>query len=605
MSNVPDSNFDLETLFLPAWAQKSASVNQFANFNGDTEGGDRRRFRGGDQRSDRGPRRGPPGGGGGGGGRGQGQGGGRSQGGQGGFNRGPRPGGAPQGRFAEERREREPEVQLPQIETSILPEEKGVESLARQIKLTGRAYPLFDIGHLILKKPERYNVEFKVIKKADGQVAQTMVLCSLDETLWLSETDAMNHILDRHFGTFYQSEKIPSDPPKGVFTFVAQCGISGTVLGPPNYHDYQTKLRKLHTERFHNMPFEMFKARVKIVKDEAVVKKWVEDQSFKTEYICLNVPEALRLTSREEVENHFRATHLATVVQKLETYTLNGVAARALPYGPFAALARRAFEEQRRFPLRVVTALSQSFAHHGLQFFKVDKTVTHVAVSRPHFLDVNVTPVSTGVKAVLNFIDTHANTTRKKLVEALAPTPAAAKPAAPVAPVAPAVPAPVAVAPVAPVEGAEAAAASETPAAPAAPVAPVPTAPEAPALTAAQSAVIGDLHWLIHQGHVIEFANGVLETAKQPAPRPPKPAPKVQAQPKEKPAVEGAAATPAVAPEVAAVAAAEVAAPATPVVVEAAAPVAEAPVTPVAPVTPASETPAPTPTTAGEQPAAQ
>jgi hypothetical protein len=36
--------------------------------------------------------------------------------------------------------------------------------------------------------------------------------------------------------------------------------------------------------------------------------------------------------------------------------------------------------------------------------------------------------------------------------------------------------------------------------------------------------VMTDLHWLIHQGHVIEFANGVLETAKKPAPRPSKPA---------------------------------------------------------------------------------
>src|SRR5207247_3029193 len=32
-----------------------------------------------------------------------------------------------------------------------------------------------------------------------------------------------------------------------------------------------------------------------------------------------------------------------------------------------------------------------------------------------------------------------------------------------------------------------------------------------------------DLHWLIHQGHVIEFANGTLETAKKPLPRPSKP----------------------------------------------------------------------------------
>ena len=45
----------------------------------------------------------------------------------------------------------------------------------------------------------------------------------------------------------------------------------------------------------------------------------------------------------------------------------------------------------------------------------------------------------------------------------------------------------------------------------------------APEPTAEQTSVITDLHWLIHQGHVIEFANGKLDTAKKPLPKPPKP----------------------------------------------------------------------------------
>src|SRR6185503_17325544 len=66
------------------------------------------------------------------------------------------------------------------------------------------------------------------------------------------------------------------------------------------------------------------------------------------------------------------------------------------------------------------------------------------------------------------------------------------------------------------------------------PVAPVPvpqTAASPPTSdlqepTQEQTAVIADLHWLIHQGHVIEFANGRIETAKKPIPKPPRPAPK-------------------------------------------------------------------------------
>ena len=69
-----------------------------------------------------------------------------------------------------------------------MPEDKGVEGLARQIKLTGRAYPIFDIAHLILKKPDRFTITFSVIKQGDS-VAAPLFLCSLDDTLWLSEAD--------------------------------------------------------------------------------------------------------------------------------------------------------------------------------------------------------------------------------------------------------------------------------------------------------------------------------------------------------------------------------------------------------------------------------
>jgi len=49
--------------------------------------------------------------------------------------------------------------------------------------------------------------------------------------------------------------------------------------------------------------------------------------------------------------------------------------------------------------------------------------------------------------------------------------------------------------------------------------------------TPEQTAIIADLHWLIHQGHVIEFANGRIETAKKPIPKPPRPAPKPALRP--------------------------------------------------------------------------
>jgi hypothetical protein len=424
---------------------------------------------------------------------------------------------------------------LPQINLTILPDEKGVESLARQIRMTGRAYPLFDIAQLILQKPERQQIRFDIIKKPDGQPVQPLFLCALDDTLWLSEDEAVKNLLTRHFGTFYQAERTATEPPKGTYTFVAQCGLSGVVLGPPNHHDYQNQLHKLHTQRFARMPFDAFKNRVKIVKDEATVKKWIEDQSFKTEYNCLNMPEPLKLPTREEVEKHFRQVHMPNLVKPVESHTMSGAAARQLRSPELQRLLRTNWDDQRRFPLKVATTLSQQFAGHGLQFFKVNRTVTHVSVARPHFLDLEATPVSEGVKRIVEFINTNPKCTRRKLFETLAPTPAPAKP--PVASEPPAAPA-----------DAEATAPA---------TAPAPAPAPAPEASPEQTALAGDLHWLIHEGHVIEFANGILDTAKKPLPKPPPPPRKAApaaptapgATPVEVPAVEGVVEQPAVVAE--------------------------------------------------------
>jgi hypothetical protein len=402
--------------------------------------------------------------------------------------------------------------------------------------MTGRAYPLFDIAQLILQKPERHSVTFSIKKKPDGAAIQPLFLCALDDSLWLSEADAIRYVLDKHFATFYQADRTKIDPPKGVYTFVAQCGMSGVILGPPNYHDYQNQLRKLHSEKFSRMPFDAFKARVKIVKDEEVVKKWVEDQSWKTEYICLNLPEALKLPSLDEVEKHFRQVHLANIIKPVDTFRMEGAVSRNVRDRELMRLLRVRWEDQKRFPLQIATVLSQQFAARGLSFFKVNKTVTHVAVARPHYLDLEATPVSEGVKRIVDFINATPKCTHKRLLKALAPAPTPAVPAPAPKPV----PASEATAPAA--EGETVAATAPAAAEQSASPSPVePTAEPTPEM----AAVMTDLHWLIHQGHVIEFANGVLETAKKPLPKPPKPArPEPQATSAAAPAAEPAVAAP-------------------------------------------------------------
>ncbi|MDP6306777.1 MAG: hypothetical protein QGH02_05490 [Verrucomicrobiota bacterium] len=500
---LKELDLDLDLEVLPAWAQKPNDAKPFANYAGE----ERSRARGRGDWGDRSPRqrddnRGRDF-------KGRGD---RDRKRDGHRDRGPgasRDGGQrpkfqkPDGKRPFDKkggfRRNDPPPRPPlELDVALQPEKNGVESLARQIKHTGRSYPLFDIARLILAKPERYLVVLKTRKKEDGSVAQPLFFCQVDETVWLSEDQALDHVLSRHFDTFYKTDKTEIDPPKGTYTFVAQCGMSDQILGPPNYHGYQDKLRALHADRFPRLPFDVFKSRVKIIHDEEVVKQWLDNQSWKTEYIAINLPEEARLESREAVRKHFREHHLSNLISDVSDVALKASVFNKKTPPRMQNLVRYAIDDQRRFPLKIVNMLSQEFSSHGLQFFKRKKSVTHVSVSRPHHLNLDHTPVSDSIRNIVTFVVDNQNCTRRMILDKFVPEPD--KPES-----------------------------AEVPAEGDAPKPDTPLSPE-------RTAILSDLHWLVHQGHVVEYANGQMEIAPKPQPQPqkkkkPRPDKKTKAEP--------------------------------------------------------------------------
>ncbi|MBX7157653.1 MAG: hypothetical protein K1X66_04625 [Verrucomicrobiae bacterium] len=355
---------------------------------------------------------------------------------------------------------------LPGIKINLIPEEKGVQSLTRQIKLTGRAYPMFDIARMILQKPERYHFHITTEKNE-----LFLFHCLSDNSLWLTEEEALKHLLKQLLETYYRTEKVSIDPPKGNFTCIGICGFSGTILGPPNYHDYPNKVRKLYTERFSHMPFEKFKNRIKTVHDEATVKQWIENLSFNLEYHPLKSAETTPLKNWTEVETHFRIHHLPELIQKNNSHQFTQIEKNKLSPILFSHL-KNTEQQERRFPIKLVNQLSQEFSKHNLRFFKANKNITYVSIARPQYLDIEQTPVSENIKQIIDFIQNNPRTNRYQLLTALI------------------------------------ADSNST------------TTADSSELSPQEVNILRDLHWLIHQGHAIEFANGQLELAKKPKPKP-------------------------------------------------------------------------------------
>ncbi|RYD29219.1 MAG: hypothetical protein EOP86_22025, partial [Verrucomicrobiaceae bacterium] len=207
---------------------------------------------------------------------------------------------------------------LPGWSVRLFAEPRSLEAIVRQIKASGRAYPVFELGRLFLAGRDRYIASFSrqapppAKRPAKGEpVPEPQPLegpaeifqVIADSSLWLTREEAIRHILHgAGIQNFYRRETISIDPPKGIFTAVAVCGFSGEVLGPPNHHSFQSTIARLHRERFSNIPIDRYKSRIRTEKDEALVAKWLENQSTTTVYVPVTPEEVAAAAAKAKAD---------------------------------------------------------------------------------------------------------------------------------------------------------------------------------------------------------------------------------------------------------------------------------------------------------------
>lgn len=183
----------------------------------------------------------------------------------------------------------------------IEPSKPAIEGLTKHIKETLRAFPLADLAKMILNGRERYQVRFT------AQDDRRLYRCPGDGSVWLSREEAIAHVLNSPaIDKYYVTEDVEVAAPSGNFNVVAVCGLSGTILGPPNHHEYQRNIVRLHQERFANMSLERFKSRIQMESGEEAIERWKTQVSrtrqyrLKSEVVVLEPKEEPPSAAQEE-----------------------------------------------------------------------------------------------------------------------------------------------------------------------------------------------------------------------------------------------------------------------------------------------------------------
>ena len=174
------------------------------------------------------------------------------------------------------------------VTVSLIPEKAAIQLIIKEIHHVARVYPLFDIAQIILAERSRLRATFEITEKKDP-----FYRCKQEEAIYLTKEEALRHLLEAPWrNRFIEESTFQIDPPKGNFQSVARCGISGEWLGPPNFHAYQTEIRRIHRERFPNMPFEAYQSKIRTERGEEAVNAWLDTMKTQARWRILSDEES-------------------------------------------------------------------------------------------------------------------------------------------------------------------------------------------------------------------------------------------------------------------------------------------------------------------------
>ncbi len=180
----------------------------------------------------------------------------------------------------------QPPYVSPYFDVTFYPEDVSFAALAKTIRSSARTFELFDIAKTVIGKNDRFVVvvERKPDQKTDPDEKKPFHVCLLDGMPFESEDAVMNHVVQHHLERFFTISEEETEPPKGSFQVINKCGVTGELLGPPNYHRYNQIVQQHHATRLSRMDFERFSSRIESVRDEEVVQQWLDSMKKVTRF---------------------------------------------------------------------------------------------------------------------------------------------------------------------------------------------------------------------------------------------------------------------------------------------------------------------------------
>ena len=186
---------------------------------------------------------------------------------------------------------------------------------------------------------------------AQGEAPAVFHQCKACGFAALDEGALVEHILAAHLGDYYEAKEVECEPPKGNFSCVAKCGLSGVLLGPPNIHEFNSVVRDMMRTRYPDMTEEQYRSHIEMVRDAESIEEWRKGATKRTLYFAKGAAEGAEGLTLEQAEGEFKRTFLAPLMDAPKNLMITVDAALKSPVRPLQWAVRDAVEAERPYAI--------------------------------------------------------------------------------------------------------------------------------------------------------------------------------------------------------------------------------------------------------------
>ncbi len=325
------------------------------------------------------------------------------------FNRASQGGGSPRRQFQQER------PRPLDAEIKILPDTKALGTIIRKLQQDFHAYRLKDLAYFFLDNPS--SVLLKITPRvAEGATPRPFHQCKACGFASTNEDEVAEHAIAAHLCDYYDIKEIEREPPKGNFSCVAKCGLSGVLLGPPNIHEFNGTVREMIRTRYPNMSEEQYRAHIEMVRDSEAIEAWRKSAVKKTVFVHKGAGEDAQELTREQAEAEFRRSIMPSLIDTPKNLMISAEVALKSPVRPLVWAVRDALEAERRAPYNMCFALRGAFHHRKLKFFRANDARGPEFVTSADLKEFDTAHAIPELAKLANYIAEHPCSPRVDLV---------------------------------------------------------------------------------------------------------------------------------------------------------------------------------------------